>query len=232
MDLVLRCISPAFLKKKIYHLLSYIGFNNVMIILQKNEKHIDIDEQELAYSFTDHKRAIHPWAIESMLTELSDSLPKHLTLYLGGARSSNEYSEKVYPIQSSQGWIASSRKPLGFADSPAETFCYRKIGKTKANIYILHTQLNGGGSGWFNALLFLELSSREIMGDIGTGKTKTIIVLNRLGSFLLGDRFEGSIELNSDDRLIINGASHQNAHEYTSYTLAFTTDSINPISLA
>jgi hypothetical protein len=72
---------------------------------------------------------------------------------------------------------------------------YKFIGKTKNNIYVLNTNLSGGGKGNFDKILLLQLAKKELFQSDSDNPLKKIVIqeLSLIGDISGGDRCAGGI---------------------------------------
>lgn len=193
------------------------GYSDVTIFVEGSDKRVKLGNSDLAYSFTDIKKAINPWIIESLLTGIADTEPTSVSVLLYGSQKSNRFS---YPVVDNGKFFSSTKGCR--ENSTYERFSYREIGRTDSGIYILHTASSGGGSATFHDILLVEICQRDLIKDIATGKIERCLVLNAIGSMALGDRFFGEIDLSKDGTLSISGRHQESKREHVIMINDFT----------
>ncbi len=147
--------------------------------------------------FTFRGQMVHPLAVREFLPWLSDGVPAILSLDLAGVHGSDRYHNKYKSTDNS------ASVSISESGAPDVTFSYSVVGKCRDDVFVLRTTENGGGTGWFTSLLVVRLSDKTTKALDGSVRTQSILSL--IGSFDLGDRDDGAIEVNGDQ--IVVGAS-------------------------
>lgn len=146
--------------------------------------------------FTYKGEPIHPFLLQEFTNPMSDNRPPMVTtMDVAAAFGSNKYFEDV---KRRDDWVFAERKELIGAPT-YESFTYRWLGKTASGVHVLETGSSGGGSGVFMDLMFVRFSEGEIMwGD----KTSKQLLMTIMGTYQLGDRYQGGIEVLADKVLV------------------------------
>lgn len=155
---------------------------------------------ENALSF-DKEPFINPKIIHDLTTWLADTGNQVVAIDLLDAQNSNRYfcELKIEHIR--------NKNPIiSYQDEDGETFAYQLIGKTETNIYVLRTCEYGQGSGVFEELLFVKLEKEKFINyspnTASLNLTSERLVIKKLGSIPLGDRYDGEIKIEGDKLFI------------------------------
>lgn len=150
-------------------------------------------------SFAYRNKPIHPALVHEFEPFISDHVaPVTVRLNVTAAYGSNEY---FYPVEK----LAGDR--IGYENN-GETFSYHVIG-CAAGRYILRTYDNAGGSGIFESVLVVNLSSGTTFGPDGTHVTPaTFLTVSR--RIPLGDRDAASVRLDGNT-LVIGKSSYRHS---------------------
>ena len=151
---------------------------------------------------------VHPEIVEELEGWISDALPVYAAVDLEGAMASNRFVRPVQtrPSPGATPWVVAIKE-----DQPA-TLCkpyymYRFVGVTPSGTHLVQTAGSGGGSGIFQAVLFLRFQKDEVLsGDLQSTRTRARVILRCIGSRLLGDRYDGLVSY-SNGTLTIGAGS-------------------------
>jgi hypothetical protein len=157
------------------------------------------DRSNSAPNFQFKGKAIHPLLIRRFEPWVSDTRPPIVSeLNLTAAWDSNEYAAEFKT--DADGTISITIPEGG-------NFSYRPLGKSTNGIYILRTLSSGGGSGVFQAILFLRIQTRTayLADGIKTGEQVFLQVLRR---FPLGDRDDPEVIIKKD-RVIVGKSRYR-----------------------
>jgi len=138
-------------------------------------------------------KPIHPLLIRKFEPWVSDARPPIITeLNLTAAWDSNEYAAN---------FNTDSDGTVSIALPEGGNFSYRPLGTSSNGVHILRTFSSGGGSGVFQAVLFLRTQTR--IAPLADGvKTSEQVFLQALRRFPLGDRDDAKVIV-KEDRVII-----------------------------
>lgn len=139
-------------------------------------------------SFTFDGTAIPPSLMQSLIGDLADEQPSVAAIDLEGSRRGNE---AFRGRQANGGTVLEPNGP-GYV-------AYRYLGTTPSGLHILIVMVNGGGSGVFEDVLWVRLV-RDVVADNGVKRNRTILL--KVGSFTLGDRDDGDVQLNGTQLVI------------------------------
>jgi hypothetical protein len=133
-------------------------------------------------------KAIHPGCVELLITELADSYPYVAGVDLEGCHRGNRYSTPPEV----DGAVLRRR------DAETESrgyFQYEYVGVLSSGVHVVRTGASGGGSGFFQSLVFLRIRESSVSED---GRSRTRPILELVGSETLGDRGEAAVSLKGD----------------------------------
>jgi hypothetical protein len=133
---------------------------------------------------------IHPLCVKALLGHLADPLPWIASVELEASSKSNEC--RSIPCTEERGAVRCNAVDSG---SPASFFQYKHLGMTSDGTHILVTADCGGGSGVFEDLLFVRFEPDRAY-EQGTYRDR--MLMRCIGSFVLGDRDDGQVELIGD----------------------------------
>ena len=132
--------------------------------------------------FALNNKPIHPLSVAPLLEDLGSHDARIAAVDLEGSGASGSHQVKmtvrgdfVSSSDGSGGWVA-----------------YRHLGTTPDGLHVLVTQVNGGGSGVFEDVVWVRLMKDQVWED---GKKRDRTMLLRVGSFTLGDRDDGDVKL-------------------------------------
>jgi hypothetical protein len=143
---------------------------------------------------------IHPKIIEDLTTWLSDGGDQVVSISLDDSQQCNRYfgDIKIKPIE--------GENPYIFYREEGSYFGYQYLGNTDSGVNILGISESGGGSGIFKSLLFVKIE--EDYGITFNDDTNVIkkdrkrILVKKLGSVILGDRYSGELKIEGNRLLI------------------------------
>lgn len=158
---------------------------NIFTLTPKNQLVRDLETAR--YSFI-NPEFINPQILDDLAGWLSDSGDQIVSINISESNKSNRYHGDVtveqsdgYPVVKSsceEGWVS-----------------YKYIGRSFSGVHIIQTWSNGGGSGVFTSILFVTLSSDSSLESDGVSYTKKArLVIKRVGSLPLGDRYQGKVK--------------------------------------
>jgi hypothetical protein len=133
-------------------------------------------------------KAIHPGCVEQLTTDLADSYPYVAAVDLEGCHRGNRYSTPPEV----DGGVLRRRDPE--AESRGY-FQYEYVGVLSSGVHVLRTGASGGGSGFFQSLVFVRIRESSALED---GRSRTRPILELVGSETLGDRDEVAVSLKGD----------------------------------
>lgn len=167
---------------------------------------------ETGYSFT-RAPFVSPRILQEMDTWISDTGDLVVAINLTDANDSNRFSTWGDEVEARE---SAGRCPFVWwrqapeADAHSrESFGYRYIGLTDSGVQVLETASSGGGSGTFVGLLFLAVerghgvahdAERKDGGVVRADRER--IVLRKLGTIGLGDRWDGELRVVGNDLFI------------------------------
>lgn len=153
-------------------------------------------------TFTYNGKPINPRAIEELLTWISDSGPGPVAIDLAGTDDTNRYFGEFEKKENGSIYInLNSVNPSSQEGDPDKGyFSYQRIGTLIDNIHVVETWENGGGSGVFGNLLLIRFKvDYEYDED---GSRRYILVMQRLGELSLCDRYDGPVQVRTQDNSI------------------------------
>ena len=164
---------------------------------------------QTGYSFT-RAPFVNPRILHEMGGWLSDTGDLVVAINLTDANDSNRFStsgDEVEALQSAGRcpfvWWRKAPEADGWS---RESFGYRYIGMTDSGVLVLKTASSGGGSGTFMDLLFLAVERGHGIADDAEPEDGGVIradrgriVLRKLGTIVLGDRWDGELRVRGND---------------------------------
>jgi hypothetical protein len=161
-----------------------------------------LDEANTQFTF--NGKPIHPFLVQELSNWISDNRPPMITTVdVAAAFNSNKYQQSI--IKKQDGWWHAEKEELDQGIRLYESFDYRWLGTMKDSIHVLETGSSGGGSGFFMDLMFVKFSEGEIVWE--SKKTKQLL-MTIVGTYSLGDRYEGDIKV-FPDKVIISASKRQ-----------------------
>lgn len=139
------------------------------------------------YSFI-NSEFINPLILDDFCGWLSDIGNQIVSININDSNKSNRYfcdidikkSDSGFPVvtcTNEEGWVS-----------------YKYIGRSFSGLHIVQTWANGGGSGVFCNVLLLTLSlDSALVYDSAEYEKRSRYVIKLIGSFPLGDRYEGYV---------------------------------------
>ena len=158
---------------------------------------------ESRYSF-DKAPFINPGIVQDLSTWISDTGDQVVSINVEDSQKSNRYSvdTKTRAIKGQNPFIYTETETVESGETNVATFGYQLVGKTSSGIYVLEILNNGGGSGTFRSVMLVKLASDVGIrvdwekGVVGQGKKRLLI--KKLGTFELGDRWDGELRVVGD----------------------------------
>lgn len=163
------------------------------------------------YSFT-RAPFVPPGILQDLETDLSDTGDQVVAINLSDSCRSNRYHCELGIRRMAAGppfVFHEERDPNGECTG---SFGYRYIGMTRSGVHVLQTSENGGGSGWFIGVLFAVIESDHGLSspDPRSGRIvrhtidskRERIVLRKLLSLPLGDRWDGELRVDGNDLIV------------------------------
>lgn len=133
-------------------------------------------------------KPVHPGCIQQLMTELADPRPVVAAVDLEGCRRSNRYSSAPKVEGGVLGW----RDP---AQGEQVYFQYEYLGVLSSGVHVVRVGESGGGSGFFQSLLFMRIRESQVLEH---GESRKRQSLELVGSESLGDRPEATVSLEGD----------------------------------
>ena len=142
---------------------------------------------------------VHPRIIQDLAEDLATSLSRVgdqvVAINLLDAQGSNRYSGSIRAYESDE------RCPYVYWEPPGERgeFGYRYVGMTESRVHVLYTSSWGGGSGVFNGLMLLAITSVAGIDwneqDVVVQDERERLLVSKLGQLALGDRWDGDLRV-------------------------------------
>ncbi len=170
---------------------------------------------EMRRSFTLNGKPVPPEIFRDFGDgNIADSVNIWVTVDVAAAIDSNLYFD---PIESSGSWKVQKRQRL--TTDPYERTAYGFYGTAANGLLVVLANYNGGGSGTFHTLHFLDVAAAA--GFDYDGKRYPRINLTNLRSIILGDRWEGEIAISGNAVTVTttrNGPADDSARPPETYT--------------
>jgi hypothetical protein len=125
------------------------------------------------------------------------------TVDIKAAYDTNKY--QVSDIARRNDWLFYEKTKMDGDIRLYESFGYKWLGKMKNGVHVLETGSSGGGSGFFMDLMLVKFSEGEILWE---GKKEKQYLMSIVGTYILGDRYEGDIKV-YPDRVLIPASENQ-----------------------
>ena len=155
-------------------------------------------------NFTYKGKPIHPFLIREFSNWLSDYRPPvTTTVDVIAAYDTNKYQQNT--IEKRDDWWFTEQEEKGDDFMFYESFSYYWLGKLANGCHVLEVSSNGGGSGFFMDLMIVKFSEGEIIWE---GRKKKQLLMSIVGSYCLGDRYEGEIKV-YPDKVVIPASKSQ-----------------------
>lgn len=168
-----------------------------------NAREIDWEELQM---FQFQGKPIHPAIVRELITDLADPLPVIAAIDLEGASRSNRYSQMSFSDRDGM-FQYQDETTLG----KNAFFAYGHLGLAPNGTHVLLVMDSGGGSGIFEHLLFIKFESDQVYDPDGYRER---IIMNCVGNYGLGDRYNGKLRLQGHEIFI--GRSHNSPVNETS----------------
>jgi hypothetical protein len=150
-------------------------------------------------SFTFNGKPIHPLLVKEFSIWLSDNTsPVTVSVdVVSAAKARNEYySDAVVDGSSVR---ANNPEMLGYSGWTG-FYQYERLGTLKNGLQVLRVSDCGGGSGIFEDLFFVKFTTDSAYDENGESYERLLMTVVR--EYTLGDRDDGSIEVNADEVII------------------------------
>ncbi len=146
-------------------------------------------QEDLDREFRFHGKPVHPLLVKQFEPWLSDERPPiTMELNLTAAWDSNQYAAE---FKTDSNAVAS----VSLADG--SSYSYQHLGQLRDGIHVLRTFDSGGGTGVFEAVLFVRL--RTGLGYLADGvKQGRQVFMQVLRRYPLGDRDEAEVLVKQD----------------------------------
>jgi hypothetical protein len=154
---------------------------------------------DLPYSF-ERSPYINPKVVQDLTTSLSDHGDHVVAINLLDSQKSNRYhgDVKVRKIKGKQ--------PFVYFQENGTQFGYQHVGTTTSGIHVLLTSESGDGSGTFESLLLLTIEDDKGLSinldEKSTRQDRPRLLLMKLGSTCLGDRWSGDLKVKGNELFI------------------------------
>ena len=162
-----------------------IGFN----FLSLNPKSSLLrDLKDVKYSFCNNEY-INPGILEDLNGWISDNGDQLVAINVMASNESNRYFGEV----SSQ--EIKGAYPIVKLRRDENRYSYQYIGCSFSGVHIVRTWSNGGGSGIFCSVILVTLS-KDVAIEFDNGKPikNSRLLIKRIGSIPIGDRYEGHLK--------------------------------------
>jgi hypothetical protein len=188
---------------------SWSGFL-VMVLFAGPECCFSADPlEETQSSFTYNGKPIHPGIIEQFSNWMSDpSTSQIIAIDLSTAQNSNRF-DSASCIRDDNGWIHVKRSD----PNDKTTFSYKFIGRLLSGSLVVDIVESGGGSGFFEDVMFFSLKREISIGDKGAVHIQH--ALRVLQVHALGDRVDASISLDGTRVRIDKLVEHRGSQRET-----------------
>ncbi len=143
---------------------------------------------------------INPRIIEDLLPLPSDIGNQVLSISLLGSQDSNRYFCENLKIDPKGPTISNMKKD--------DFFSYTVIGKTDSGLFVILTSSRGEGTAVFYDLLLVRIRKGLSLGNIEKQKLsldKKMIVIEKLGSYPLGDRSNPKVSIQGNTVMVKTG---------------------------
>jgi hypothetical protein len=140
-----------------------------------------------------HDKPIHPLLVKQFEPWISDARPPiTVEVNLTAAWDSNEYAAG---FKTDSNGVVSINLPEG------ANYAYRHLGKLRDGIHVLRTSESGGGSGVFEAILFVRFRTAlaYLADGVKQGKQTFLQVVRR---YPLGDRDGAEVVVRQDHVIV------------------------------
>ena len=157
---------------------------------------------EVRRSFTIGGKPIPPEAFADFGdATMSDSRPIVVTIDANAAIDSNRYAD---PIKTKGRWVEQTKLGSGSFNGP-ETMSYEFQGAAADGMLVFLAAWSGGGSGTFYYLHILDAASHRAFDEDGSIYSR--LDLTPVRTYILGDRWQGSVSISGNSVHIVNDSS-------------------------
>lgn len=157
--------------------------------------------------FTFRDEPINPRAVGDLLPWLSDTEPGLVAVDVEGSMAdTNRYWADVEVIE--EGPAAGSVRAIWnpqIGETITYSTSYRWLGRLDNDLHILRVARNTGGSGVFTSLLFVRFSMDTEYYYVNGPGPRPRLIMQRMGSYGLGDRDGRSVQLEENSVVIEAG---------------------------
>jgi hypothetical protein len=158
---------------------------------------------ELRRSFTIGGKPIPPEIFADFGDAMmSDNRPIVVSIDANAAIDSNRYAD---PVTTNGRWIEQAKTGSGSLNG-SETISYEYRGATSDGLLVFLAAYNGGGNGTFYYLHILDAASVSAFDEDGSTYKRLNLTLVR--TRVLGDRWEGDVQISGNSVRIVTEASH------------------------
>ncbi len=159
---------------------------------------------EINKSFTYRGKTIHPRAVKDLVSWVADPLPGPIAIDVEGTFDTNRYFGDYETRADGFVFVDLTQKYV----KETGWFSYKHLGRLQNGYHVIRTFDNAGGTGVFQSLLLVEaLVDFEYEGN---GARRQALVLRRRGEFGIGDRYDGTIQIDPKRNRITVGPDKQN----------------------
>jgi len=139
------------------------------------------------YSFIDEEY-INPKILTDLIGWISDSGDQVTSINIPKSNKSNRYYGEITISKPDSGF------PIVQSRNDESTDSYQYVGCSFSGVHILRTWSNTGGTGVFCDILLVTISNdKAISYEKGRTVKNDRLVIKKIGSLTLGDRYEGNI---------------------------------------
>ena len=145
--------------------------------------------EHLKYSFT-AENYINPAILEDLNGWISDLGDQVVSINISDSNESNRYFGDISVDEQTDNYPI-----VTFVEEEErKVFFYQYIGCSFSGVHILKSVHNHGGSGWFGSLLLVTVSiDTSVEFERTKPHKKDRLIIKKVGSIPLGDRYEGDI---------------------------------------
>ena len=149
--------------------------------------------QEANEHFTFRNKPINPRALQDLLPLLSDSLPGPVSVDVEGMNSNRYFTDSI----TAENGIVTA---IWTEEKEKHAFSYKHLGVLANGDHVLETWARGGGTMVSSALMLVRFTTDSEYTDNGTIRERLLVT--RTGAFGLGDRYNGTIKVQSKEIII------------------------------
>jgi hypothetical protein len=168
----------------------------------------DIQNQlaEANEQFVFNGKSINPLGVKLLMCWISDTVPGSASIYLDAVNGPSNQFFATYD-KDPQGKVSVD---LEQDNKPAGYISYIHLGRLANGIHVLKVIENSGGSGVWTDLLLVSFSIvREYQED---GSQAYRLVMKREGNISLGDRYNGTVDI-QPHKIVIGADSSNKDHK-------------------